>query len=410
MKMASNLAILAAVAALAVTNARAQVNAAREPEATLPFVMKKLESFNRPWRIAFLPDGRMLITERVGPVWLVTQEGHKTQVANVPAVVAQGQGGMLGVFLSPHYASDQQVYLTYSAPAEGGGSGLALARARLTLGQGTAGLEGLKVLWRDAGGGNGGHPGAAVAFSPDGKFLFLTTGDRQRFWPVQDPSSPLGKVLRLTLDGEPAPGNPWAGKTGAPTLPIIDPPLDTEVGKTAPVLRTFAFPGPNLTPSETWTLGHRNPTGLFFAPDGRLWEIEHGPRGGDELNLIEPGKNYGWPLVSFGANNNGVPIPNPDTRPDLEKPALYWVPDVAPGNMVLYKGAMFPQWNGNGSVLIASLARQSLVRIVITGATAMPAERWDVGWRVRDVAVAPDGAVWMLQDANPGGVFRVTPK
>jgi len=411
MKMALKLAFLAAAVVLSATAARAQVHVGtRAAEASVPFVMTPVASFNQPWRIAILPDGRMLITERVGPVWLVTQDGRKTRVANVPVVLAQGQGGMLGVFLSPHYASDHEVYLTYATPEEGG-SGLALARARLALGQGTASLEGLKVIWHDGGGGNGGHFGAAVAFSPDGRFLFLALGDRQRFSPSQDPNSPLGKILRLTLDGRSAPGNPWAGKTGAPTLPITDPPSDTEAAKTAPVVRTFTFPGPNLTPSETWTLGHRNPTGLAFAPDGRLWEIEHGPRGGDELNLLEPGKNYGWPLVSSGVNNNGVPIPNPDTRPDLAKPVLDWVtPDLPPGNMVFYKGAMFPQWNGNGSVLIGGLSSRSLSRIVVNGASAQPADRWNVGHRIRDVAVGPNGAVWMLEAANPGGLFRVTPR
>lgn len=410
MKIVSKLAFLAVAAVLSATAARAQIHiGAQAPEASVPFVMTPVASFNQPWRIAFLPDGRMLITERVGPVWLVTQDGQKSQVANVPTVLAEGQGGMLGVFLSPHYTSDHEIYLTYTPP-EAGGSGLALGRARLALGQDTASLEGLTELWRDRGGGQGGHFGAVVAFSPDGGLLFLTSGDRQRFSPAQDPNSPLGKILRLTLDGRPAPGNPWAGKTGAATLPITDPPLDTEADKTAPVARTFTFPGPNLTPSETWTLGHRNPTGLAFAPDGRLWALEHGPRGGDELNLLEAGKNYGWPLVSFGANNNGVPIPDPDTRSDLAKPVLYWAPDIAPGSMVFYKGAMFPQWDGNGSVLIGGLSSQSLSRIVINGASAQPAERWSVGRRIRDVAVGPDGAVWLLEGANPGSLLRVTPK
>ena len=159
--------------------------------------------------------------------------------------------------------------------------------------------------------GRGGQFGAAIAFSPDGQYLFLTVGDRQRMTPAQDPDQALGKILRLTLDGKPAPGNPMAGKTGAASVPLINPPRDTEVAKTAPVVSTYTFPGPNLTPAETWTTGHRTPYGLAFAPDGRLWEIEHGPRGGDELNLIEPGKNYGWPLVSYATNYNGVPIPQP---------------------------------------------------------------------------------------------------
>ena len=172
--------------------------------------------------------------------------------------------------------------------------------------------------------------------------------------PAQDPDQELGKILRLTLDGKPAPGNPMAGKTGAASVPLIDPPRDTEVAKTAPVVSTYTFPGPNLTPAETWTTGHRTPYGLAFAPDGRLWEVEHGPRGGDELNLIEPGKNYGWPLVSYATNYNGVPIPSPDTRPDLAKPVIYWTPVIAPGNLTFYNGAMFPQWQG--SALIGGMA------------------------------------------------------
>ena len=401
-------AIAAAAAALMATSASAQVNIGKQaPEASLPFVLTKVTTFNQPWRIAFLPDGRMLITEKPGALWVATQAGAKIQVANVPAVLAQGQGGMLGVFLSPHYASDHSVYLTYAEPGDGGSS-LALARARLKIGADAASLEDLQVIWRDGERGKGGQFGAQIAFSPDGKYLFLTVGDRQRMTPAQDPNQPLGKILRLTLDGKPAPGNPMAGLVGAATVPVIDPPADTEKAKTAPVVRTYTFPGPNLTPSETWTSGHRTPYGLAFAPDGRLWEVEHGPRGGDELNLIEPGKNYGWPLVSYAVNYNGVPIASPATRPDLAEPVLYWTPVIAPGNLVFYKGAMFPQWNG--SALVSGLATQSLSRIVINGAAATSAERWFVGFRVRDVEVGPDGALWLLQDANPGGLYRVTPK
>ena len=402
------LACFAALAALTATGAQAQVNIGTQaPAASNPFVMTRVAGFNLPWRIAFLPDGRMLITEKVGPIWLVTQQGAKTPVAGAPAVLAEGQGGMLGVFLSPHYASDHLVYLTYSEPGDGGSS-LALARAKLSLGQGKASLEGLQVIWRDGERGQGGQFGGQVAFAPDGKSLFLTSGDRQRFTPAQDPNQPLGKILHLTLDGRPAPGNPHAGKLGAATVPIINPPKDTEAAKTAPVVRTYRFPGPNLTPAETWSSGHRTPYGLAFAPDGRLWELEHGPRGGDELNLIEPGRNYGWPLVSYAVNYDGVPIPSPDTRPDLAKPVLYWTPVIAPGNLAFYRGGMFPQWNG--SALVSGLGTRSLSRIVINGASARSAERWNVEHRIRDVEVAPDGALWLLEDANPGGLFRVTPK
>ena len=199
-----------------------------------------------------------------------------------------------------------------------------------------------------------------------------------------------------------------AGRVGTPTVPVIDPPIDTEAAKTAPVVRTYTFPGPNLTPSETWSSGHRTPYGLAFAPDGHLWEAEHGPNGGDELNLIEPGKNYGWPLVSYSANKDNVPIPSPDTRSDLVKPVIYWTPVIAAGNLMFYSGAMFPQWKGNA--LVSGLWTTSLNRIIVTGSTAKPAERWDVGHRLRDIEQAPDGALWMLEDAEPGGVFRVTPK
>ena len=394
--------------ALAATSAYAQVNiGAQAPEPSTPFVMAPVATFNLPWRLAFLPDGRMLVTEKTGPVWLVTQAGAKTPVANVPAVLAEGQGGMFGVFLSPHYAADHSVYLTYAEPGDGGSS-LALARARLTLGKDSASLDGLKVIWRDGERGKGGQFGAQVAFAPDGRSLFMTVGDRQRFTPAQDPNQPLGKILHLTLDGKPAPGNPNAGKIGAASVPVIDPASDTEAAKTAPVVRTYTFPGPNLSPAETWSTGHRTPYGLAFAPDGRLWEAEHGPRGGDELNLIEPGKNYGWPLVSYAVNYNGVPIPSPDTRPDLARPVLYWTPILAPGNLMFYQGKMFPQWNG--SALIGGMGTKTLNRIVVSGATAKSAERWDVGFRLRDVEAGPDGALWMLEDANPGRLFRVTPK
>jgi glucose/arabinose dehydrogenase len=403
-----NLAKAALLLSLLSTPAGAQINAgAKAPEASLPFTMTPVATFNLPWRLAFLPDGRMLITEKVGPIWLVTQQGQKIPVANVPAVYYQGQNGMLGVFLSPHYASDHNVYLTYVEPGDYGG-GLVLARAKLALTATSASLDGLQVLWRQMPKGKGGQEGAQIAFSPDGQYLFLTVGDRQRMTPAQDPNQPEGKILRLTLDGKPAPGNPMAGKTGASTIPLIDPPRDTEAAKTAPVVGTYTFPGPNLTPAETWTSGHRTPYGLAFAPDGRLWEVEMGPRGGDELNLIEPGKNYGWPLASYAVNYDGVPIPSPDTRPDLTKPVIYWTPIIAQGNLIFYKGGMFPQWQG--SALFGGMATMTLNRIIVNGATATPAERWSVGHRIRDVEVGPDGALWMLEDANPGALFRVTPK
>ena len=291
------LATGALLLALASSTAWAQVNGGdQKPEASVPFNMTTVATFTLPWRIAFLPDGRMLVTEKVGPLWLVTPQGQKTMVANTPSVYWQGQNGMLGVYVSPTYTSDQRIYLTYAEPGDYGG-GLALARATLNVTPTAANLRGVEVLWRQLPKGRGGQEGAAVAFSPDGQYLFLAVGDRQRFTPAQDPDQPVGKILRLTLDGKPAPGNPNYGKTGAATIPLIDPPSDTEAAKTAKVVSTYTFTGPNNTPAETWTSGHRTPYGMAFSPTGELWEIEHGPRGGDELNLIEKGKNYGWPLV-----------------------------------------------------------------------------------------------------------------
>jgi glucose/arabinose dehydrogenase len=413
MKLAKAAMLLALVSA----PAAAQVNAGNQaPEPNVPFTMAQVTTFNLPWRMAFLPDGRMLVTEKVGPLWLVTPQGKKTPVANYPAVLYGGQGGMLGVYVSPNFATDQSVYLTYSEPGTIGGisgSSLALAKARLVLNDSatpaSATLEDLKVIWRDGERGRGGQFGAALAFAPDGKSLFLTSGDRQRFTPAQDPNQPLGKVLHLTLDGKPAPDNPMAGKTGAASVGVINPPADTEAAKAAPVVYTYKFPGPNLTPAETWTTGHRTPYGLAFGPDGRLWEMEHGPRGGDELNLIERGKNYGWPLTSYGMNYNGVPIASPDSRTDLVKPVIYWVPVIAPGNITFYKGSVFPQWQG--SMLMGGMATMTLNRVVFDGqGGAKTAERWNVGHRVRDVEVAPDGTVWMLEDSTTGGLFKVTPK
>jgi glucose/arabinose dehydrogenase len=398
-------ALLLIVASVAVW---AQVNAGEQkPEASMPFKMTTVTTFTLPWRMAFLPDGRMLITEKVGPLWLVTPDGQKTMVTGTPPVYWQGQSGMFGVYVSPNYANDQNIYLTYSEPGDYGG-GLALARAKLTA-TGRVGLANLQVLWHQMPKGKGGQEGGAVAFAPDGQSLFLTVGDRQRFTPAQDPNQPVGKILHLTLDGKPAPDNPNFGKTGAASISLIDPPSNTETAKTAKVVSTYTFPGPNMTPAETWTMGHRTPYGLAFSPTGELWELEHGPRGGDELNLIEKGKNYGWPLVEYADNYDGTPIPRPDTRPDFAKPAIYWVPVIAPGNLMFYRGTQtFPQWNGNG--FIGGMGTQSLTRVIFDGkGGAKTAERWSVGKRIRDVAQGPDGSLWLLEDAAPGALIHVTP-
>ncbi|MEO7276847.1 MAG: PQQ-dependent sugar dehydrogenase [Sphingomicrobium sp.] len=374
-------------------------------EAGAPFVKTAVATFDSPWALAFLPGGRSaLVTEKPGHVWLIdTATGRKQEVGGVPAVQKnEGQGGLLDVALSPGFETDRLVYLTYSEPAAGSGSGLALARARL---DGTN-LADLKVLWRDSGGGRGGQFGGVIAFAPDGGSLFLSTGERQRFTPAQDPNEPLGKVLHLTLDGAPAAGNPWAGKTGTAAVSVTAPPEDTREAATARG-HEVRWPALNRTPAETWSLGHRNPYGLAFDGQGRLWETEMGPMGGDELNLIERGRNYGWPLVSEGSNYDGVAIPAPSTRPDLEAAKLFWNPVISPTTVMFYKGGLFPQWKGDA--FIGSLSAQALVRVTFAGGAPQKADQWDMGARIRWVGQGPDGAMYLLEDGSGGRLLRLAP-
>ncbi len=312
----AGLLALAACGTSATTGNRASTAQSR---GDLPFVTRAIAAFDNPWAMDFLPGtSTAIVTEKPGRIWLVDLgSGQKHAVAGAPRVLYGGQGGLLDVKLAPSFARDGLVYLTYSEPSANGGSGLAMARAKLVRAAGSARLDGLQVLWRDPAGGRGGQFGAIILFARDGRSLFLSVGERQRFTPAQDASQPLGKILHLTLEGKPATGNPMAGRTGAPSVTVTDPPRDTEAAKNASG-RQVKWPGPNLTPSETWTSGHRNPYGLTFDADGRLWETEMGPRGGDELNLILPGRNYGWPDVSEGENYDGVPIAKPATAPRFE--------------------------------------------------------------------------------------------
>jgi glucose/arabinose dehydrogenase len=405
-----------ALLALAACGA-AQSPSAGQPSG-LPFATSEVATFDSPWAMAFLPGSgvRMtnaaLVTEKPGRIWLVNvASGQKQAVGGVPRVVVSGQGGLLDIKASPDFAGNRLVYLTYSEPSANGGSGLALARAQLMQDSAGVRLSNLQLLWHDPAGGDGGQFGAIIAFAPDGKSLFLSTGDRQRFTPAQDPSQPLGKILHLTLDGKPAPGNPMAGRTGAPTVTVTDPPRDTEAAKSAEG-RQVRWPGPNLTPSETWSTGHRNPYGLTFDAQGRLWETEMGPRGGDELNLILPGRNYGWPLVSEGKNYDGVPIAKPATAPQFEPAKLWWVPSISPTSLMIYDGKLFPQWKGNG--FIGTLTGTGLIRVTFHGDSAEKAEQWDVTTmgarkRIRWVGEGPDGAIYLLEDRAGARLLRLTP-
>ncbi|GAA4722596.1 PQQ-dependent sugar dehydrogenase [Sphingomonas lutea] len=377
-----------------------------------PFTTTEVATFDAPWAMSFLPGSGVpltkmaLVTEKSGKLWLVdTANGQKREVAGVPAVVAEGQGGLLDVVAAPSFAGDQMVYFTFAEASQNGGSQLALARARLAL-QGAPSLQQVQVIWRNPTGGRGGHFGARIAFAPDGQSLFLAAGDRQRFTPAQDVNQPLGKILHLTLDGKPAADNPWAGRTGAATVQVTDPPRDSEQAKTAQG-RPVTWPGPNLTPAETWTLGHRNPLGLAFAPDGRLWVAEMGPKGGDELNLIVKGRNYGYPRVSNGDNYNGVPIPDHKPGDGFEAPKLTWTPVVSPGGLLIYNGDLFSQWKGDA--LIAGLSGQRLERVDLDGETARKAEQWDMGKRIRAIAQGPRGEVYVLEDEDGARLLRLEP-
>ncbi|HET8597487.1 MAG TPA: PQQ-dependent sugar dehydrogenase [Castellaniella sp.] len=346
------------------------------PDPGAPFAVRRVAAFDGPWAIAFLPDGRLLVTEKAGRLFLASQAGAKTPVSGIPPVYHRGQNGLLDVAPSPDFPQDRSLYFTFVAPESGGGA-LVLARARLDESAGAARLRDLQTLWRQQPAGRGGQPGGIIAFSPDGQRIFLAVGDRMEPDTAQDPDAARGKILRLNRDGSAPDDNPMAGQAGVRAL--------------------------------TWATGHRNPYGLAFAPDGRLWEHEMGPRGGDELNRILPGKNYGWPLVSNGDQYSGAPIPRHSTRPDFEAPRLYWNPVIAPAGLVFYQGSQFPAWRG--SALIGGLRAEGLVRIEFgEDGSARQTDRWTLGRRIRDVAVGPDGAVWLIEDGSGAGLLRLTPR
>jgi glucose/arabinose dehydrogenase len=340
------------------------------------FVATPVAQFREPWAMVFLPDGRLLVTEKKGALKLVdVGSGKAGDISGIPTVAYGGQGGFGDVILHPRFAANQTVFVSYSEPGEGSTNGAAVARAKLVLEGGGGRLEGLTVIWRQVPKvASRGHWGHRMAFGPDGK-LWITSGERQQFTPAQDMKSNLGKIVRLNEDGSVPPDNPFASMGGVT--------------------------------AQIWSLGHRNPLGIAFDAQGRLYAHEMGPRGGDELNLIEKEANYGYPIVSNGDHYDGRAIPDHATRPEFRAPLVTWTPVISPAGFIIYSGKMFPDWTGNG--FIGGLSSQSLVRVEFgpDGKSAREAQRFDMGKRIREVEQGPDGAIWLLEDERNGSGGRL---
>lgn len=339
------------------------------------FKIEVLGTFDEPWAMAVLPRGKnIIVTEKPGNLkhWNGTQV--EASIA-LPGIDVGGQGGLGDVVLAPDFEESGMLYLSWVEAGENGTRGAVIARGQV----GKDGLAWLRpeVIWRQTPKVTGrGHFSHRMAFSPDGKYLFVASGERQKFTPAQDLSNNLGKVLRLNLDGTPAAGNPFADKGGVS--------------------------------AEIWSYGHRNILGLQFDAEGRLWDLEHGPAGGDELNLVKPGLNYGWPLVSDGDHYDGKAIPRHATRPDLAAPAISWNPVIAPGDFIFYSGKMWPEWKGQA--LIAALGSEGLVRVRINGEKAAEEARYPLGKRIREIREAPDGSLYVLEDGKGGRLLRLSRK
>jgi aldose sugar dehydrogenase len=329
-----------------------------------------------PWGLAFLPDGRMLVTERPGRMRIVARDGKLSPaIAGVPRVFARSQGGLHDVALDRAFAQNHTIYFCYAEPV-GAGARTALARARLT-DEGTPRLDALEVIFRQEGPlSSGNHFGCRIVQTSDDA-LFLTTGDhfitRDQ---AQNLANHLGKIIRIRPDGSVPPDNPFVGK-----------------GDAKP---------------EIWSYGHRNAQGLALHPvSGKLWEHEHGPRGGDEVNLVEKGKNYGWPVIGYGIDYSGAKIHSSPRKDGMEQPLWYWVPSIAPSGMAFYTGDLLPAWRGN--LFVGALAGQQLARLELDGDKVLREERLlrELRERIRDVRQGPDGALWLLTDSSSGRLLRL---
>lgn len=333
------------------------------------FEVTVLGQYDVPWALEFLPDDRLLLSEMSGALKLLDEEGQLLgDISGVPEVSYGGQGGLGDIVLHPNFSRNQMLYMSYAEAGPDDTSGAAVARARLELTASGGQLTDLEVIWRQFPKVTGeGHFGHRIVFGPSG-YLWISSGERQKFDPAQDMQSNLGKVVRLNDDG---------------SLPEDNP-----------------FLYGNAVTSEIWSLGHRNPLGMAFDEDGRLWDVEMGPAGGDELNLVRRGSNYGYPTVSNGDHYNGLPMADHDTRPEFSPPAITWSPVISPSSMMFYDGDMFPQWRGDA--FIGGLSSMALVRIDFNGDTAWEAERFEMNRRIRDVEQGPDGALWLLEGGRRG--------
>lgn len=353
-------------------------NADTAPAATAkagkPFTAAEMGTFEEPWALAFLPDGRLLVTEKKGVLKLVRLGGETVDVAGVPKVDYGGQGGLGDVAVHPDFANNGYIYLSFAEAGDGNTRGAAVARGKLVL-DGVPRIEGLQVIWRQEPKVTGrGHYGHRIAFGPDG-MMYVSSGERQKFDPAQDLTANLGKIVRLSDTGMIPSDNPFYDQ--------------------------------GRVKAQVWAYGIRNPLGIDFDNEGRLWEMEMGPAGGDELNLIRKGVNYGYPKVSNGDHYDGTPIPDHKPGDGFEPPKVFWNPVISPSSLLIYKGDLFPDWKGDA--FIGALSGEALIRVDLDGETATKADEWPMDARIRAVEQGPDGAIWLLEDGRNGRLLKLTP-
>lgn len=370
--------LVVVAAALAPTSAVAVQTNAPKATTTAINVETVVTGLENPWALQFLPDGRMLVTERPGRLRIVAKDGKLSPpVEGVPRVYAQGQGGLLDVRLANDFATTSTIFLSFAEPRDGGKAATAVGRAKLVIDSGKARLDNVEIIFRQQPAvASSHHFGSRIIATPDGA-LFVTLGDRGQRDEAQKPASHIGKVVRIMPDGKPAADNPKL---------------------------------PGWAP-EVWSIGHRNVQGAAYdTASGKLWTVEHGARGGDELNRPEKGRNHGWPVITYGRDYSGAKIGEGTSKAGMEQPVYYWDPSIATSGLTLYSGALFPSWKGN--LLVGGLSGAQLSRLVIENGSVVGEEKLldGTGDRIRDVRQGPDGAVWLVIDQRDGKLLRITPK